>query len=139
MLRRHALTYIRPNKIQVEEIETDHSIFWLEGVTGAGKSIIARTIAQELAPKKQLGASFFFIRIGDTSRAEMVCTTVARKLAETQPSSKEWIARAVEDNYEIDGRTLLRRNSFHLWIRSRHPESVLKHLWWRIRAARQRH
>jgi len=35
-------------------------IFWLNGMAGTGKSTISRTIAQELAEKKRLAASFFF-------------------------------------------------------------------------------
>ena len=58
-------------------------IFWLNGVAGAGKSTIARTIARCYNDKSRLGASFFFSRgNADVSHAGSFFTSIAVQLAE---------------------------------------------------------
>jgi WD40 repeat protein len=61
-------------------------IFWLSGMAGTGKSTISRTVAQVLADKQQLGASFFFKRReGDRGRANRFFTTIASQLVRSVP------------------------------------------------------
>ena len=58
--------------------------FWLSGIAGTSKSIIARTVSRNFADKKLLGASFLFFRgRGDLSRADKFFTTIAVQLANT--------------------------------------------------------
>ncbi|KAK2002306.1 WD40 repeat-like protein [Colletotrichum falcatum] len=62
------------------------AVFWLSGMAGTGKSTISRTVAQSLAKKDQLGASFFFKRgEGDRGHASKFFTTVASQLVSRLP------------------------------------------------------
>lgn len=45
-------------------------VFWLNGMTGTGKSTISRTVAQTFASPNRLRASFFFKR-GEFDRANL--------------------------------------------------------------------
>ena len=64
-------------------------MFWLSGMAGTGKSMIARTIAQLFAAQHQLGASFFFKRgEGDRGDASTFFFTVATDLMTRVPAMK---------------------------------------------------
>ncbi|KAK6495981.1 hypothetical protein TWF481_003026 [Arthrobotrys musiformis] len=82
-------------------------IFWLNGMAGTGKSTIARTVANELAVKGQLAASFFFSRGGgNLSHAEMFVTTIAMQLANRLKPLKHHICRAIQDDRKIASQAL---------------------------------
>jgi hypothetical protein len=49
---------------------TGECLFWLQGITGEGKSTIAKTVATTLHANKKLGASFFFKRDREPDRAD---------------------------------------------------------------------
>jgi hypothetical protein len=73
-------------------------VFWLKGMAGTGKSTIARTIANNLAKQKRLGASFFFSRgQGDLGYARKFFTTIAAQLAANTPLLREHISSAVAE------------------------------------------
>jgi len=77
-------------------------IFWLNGMAGTGKSTISRTIAQELAEKKRLAASFFFTRgKKDISHSRMFFTTIAAQLANSLPVLRTPISDAIGNNPDI--------------------------------------
>ncbi|RDW64443.1 uncharacterized protein DSM5745_09854 [Aspergillus mulundensis] len=57
-------------------------VFWLQGVAGSGKTIIAKTVAKNLSRKGHLGATFFFSRQGgDRGSATKLFGTLAYQLA----------------------------------------------------------
>jgi len=77
-------------------------IFWLNGMAGTGKSTISRTIAQELAEKKRLAASFFFTRgKKDVSHSGMFFTTIAAQLAISLPVLRTSISDTIDNNAHI--------------------------------------
>jgi len=77
-------------------------IFWLNGMAGTGKSTISRTIAQQLAEKKRLAASFFFTRgKKDVSHSRMFFTTIAAQLANSLPVLRTFISDAIDNNTHI--------------------------------------
>lgn len=78
------------------------SIFWLNGMTGTGKSTIARTITQRLAGQKRLGAGFFFSK-GD---AELENTAkffiaLAEQLGQRVPAIRLHARRAIADKFNF--------------------------------------
>ena len=82
-------------------------IFWLNGMAGTGKSTIARTVARKLNEKECLGASFFFSRDrGDLGHAGMFFTTLAAQLANTFPTLRPYICRAIAEKYNISQQDL---------------------------------
>jgi len=90
-------------------------IFWLNGMAGTGKSTISRTVADELAGKGKLAASFFFSRgQGDISHARMFFTTIAVQLAGHLPELRPLISKAIDDHSDIHQRGL--RDQWQLLI-----------------------
>ncbi len=72
-----------------------------------GKSTIARTVARERLTKNQLGASFFFSKGGgDVGNARKFFTTVAVQLTRKSSALKRCIVEAVNQNRDIETRTL---------------------------------
>jgi len=58
-----------------------HSIYWLNGLAGTGKSTIAKTIAERLFADGRLGASFFCSRdFKDRKNLELIFPTLATQL-----------------------------------------------------------
>ena len=78
------------------KIEDQAFMMWLYGAAGAGKSAIARTIAEILHLRKELLATFFFSR-GDPSRNNIKCTiaTLAYNIAVCVPESRHLIELVV--------------------------------------------
>ena len=59
-----------------------HSVYWLNGLAGTGKSTIAKTIAERLFADGQLGASFFCSRdFEDRRNLQFIFPTLATQLA----------------------------------------------------------
>ncbi|KAF5337548.1 hypothetical protein D9758_016665 [Tetrapyrgos nigripes] len=68
------------------ERDTDHPIFWMNGMAGTGKTTIAYSFCQELLGKQMLGASFFSSRSEDeTADPGRVLPTIAYQLARHSP------------------------------------------------------
>ncbi|RVD88963.1 uncharacterized protein DFL_003126 [Arthrobotrys flagrans] len=86
---------------------SSQAIFWLKGMAGTGKSTIARTVANELAHKGHLVASFFFSRGGgDLSHAGKFVTTIAIQLANMLKPLKHHICMAIQNDRNIASHTL---------------------------------
>ena len=59
-----------------------HSVYWLNGLAGTGKSTISKTIAERLFADGQLGASFFCSRdFKDRRNLQLIFPTLAIQLA----------------------------------------------------------
>jgi len=80
-------------------IEIAAFIMWLYGAAGAGKSAIARTMAERLHRRQQLLATFFFSR-QDSSRNHInsVIATLAYKIALTVPEARSLIVATIEND-----------------------------------------
>ncbi|KAJ3501031.1 hypothetical protein NLJ89_g9526 [Agrocybe chaxingu] len=80
-------------------IDTDALVFWLFGPAGAGKSAIARTLAELCEARGLLLASFFFFR-SDPGRntTKSLIASIAYCIALTIPPSRALIESAVETN-----------------------------------------
>jgi len=74
-------------------------IMWLYGAAGAGKSAIARTMAEKLHSRQKLLATFFFSR-QDSSRNHInsVIATLAYKIALTVPEARPLIVATIEND-----------------------------------------
>ncbi|KAA8894435.1 hypothetical protein FN846DRAFT_819412, partial [Sphaerosporella brunnea] len=80
----------------------DACIFWLNGMSGTGKSTIARTVAYVWDKEQRLGTSFFFSRgQGDLALAKRFFTTIAYQLARSQPGLADGIRKAICDEPKI--------------------------------------
>ena len=77
-------------------------IFWLDGMAGTGKSTIARTVAQDLKAKGQLGASFFFKKgAADRGNAKILIPTIARQLMDFNWQFADDLTKAIERESDI--------------------------------------
>ncbi|KAG7294267.1 hypothetical protein NEMBOFW57_004337 [Staphylotrichum longicolle] len=79
-------------------------IFWLNGMAGAGKSTISRTVAEAFANPKdsRLGASFFFKRgEGNRGNATLFFPTIACQLARKIPALEPYVREAVDTDQAI--------------------------------------
>ena len=77
-------------------------IFWLDGMAGTGKSTIARTVAQDLKAKGQLGASFFFKKgAADRGNANRLMPTLARQLMNFNWQFADGLTKAIERESDI--------------------------------------
>lgn len=76
-------------------------------MAGTGKSTISRTVAQNLADKGDLGASFFFKRgEGDRGHAGLFIATIATQLVQKIPSFAPHVQNAIEADPAISGKAL---------------------------------
>ncbi|ESK86939.1 nwd2 [Moniliophthora roreri MCA 2997] len=82
--------------------DSSHSIMWLFGPAGAGKSAIAQTIAEKTHKHNRLAASFFFWR-GDPKRnnPKYIFLSLAHNLAHSIPELREYIEQAIRANPRI--------------------------------------
>ena len=80
-------------------VEITAFIMWLYGAAGAGKSAIARTMAEKLHSRQKLLATFFFSR-QDSSRNHIksVVATLAYKIALTVPEARPLIVATIEND-----------------------------------------
>jgi len=83
-------------------IEITAFIMWLYGAAGAGKSAIARTMAEKLHGRQQLLATFFFSR-QDSSRNHIksVIATLAYNIALSVLESRPLIVATIENDPHI--------------------------------------
>jgi hypothetical protein len=73
-------------------------VLWLSGIAGNGKSAIAHTIANWFNEQGGLGACFCFDHTrGADRRHEKIFTTIARDLADCDPTMRRALARVVHD------------------------------------------
>ncbi|KAF8989673.1 hypothetical protein BDQ17DRAFT_1434277 [Cyathus striatus] len=74
-------------------------ILWMHGPAGAGKSSIARTVAEECYDKKILTASFFFSRTDTTGGRDdgnRLMATIAYQMAISIPETRHLITETLE-------------------------------------------
>jgi len=83
-------------------IEIKAFIMWLYGAAGAGKSAIARTMAEKLHSRQQLLATFFFSR-ADSARNHIksVIATLAYNITLSVPESYHIITATIEKDPHI--------------------------------------
>ncbi|RAH63984.1 uncharacterized protein BO66DRAFT_465757 [Aspergillus aculeatinus CBS 121060] len=82
-------------------------IFWMSGLAGTGKSTIARTVARKYDGQNRLGASFFFsVLHSDIKRTTSFVTTIARQLADADPSLRDEIKNSVRQRKDISNYSL---------------------------------
>ncbi|KAK1488981.1 pfs domain-containing protein [Colletotrichum tamarilloi] len=86
---------------------TGPKLYWLSGLAGTGKSIIARTIAHEFYETNILGATFFFKR-GEVDRgsASLFFGTLARQLAQRRPELSPYIVKAIKETDNICSKSM---------------------------------
>lgn len=77
----------------------DEPILWLHGLAGAGKSTIARTVADRIRRIGRCGCFHFFER--DKTNGDLVIQTIALQLANSNPIIKSAIADAVDADRNI--------------------------------------
>ncbi|PPQ73961.1 hypothetical protein CVT26_006312 [Gymnopilus dilepis] len=91
----------------VDHPEQDSFIKWVKGSAGVGKTVIVRTMAEMLAERKQLLASFFFWRSGQQcNNAQYFVATVSYQICQLLPDCKSIIAQVVEEDPKIFTRTM---------------------------------
>ena len=94
------------NWIQRKE-DVDSPIMWLYGGAGAGKSTIARTIAEWCEEERILLSSFFFWRSDPTrNHIKSFLATIAYDITQFVPETRQLIEVAVEENRHIFSRNL---------------------------------
>ncbi|THW33865.1 WD40 repeat-like protein [Aureobasidium pullulans] len=82
-------------------------IFWLNGIAGAGKSTISRSVAEQFNKAECLGASFFFKRgDGDRANAKKLFPTLARQLAHHVPGVLGKLLEILEAEPDIPSKSL---------------------------------
>ncbi|KAJ6509810.1 hypothetical protein DFH09DRAFT_942288 [Mycena vulgaris] len=82
-----------------------HSICWLHGPAGAGKSAIMQSLCKRLEDIGRLGGSFFFKRGHPTrGNAKVLFVTLAYQLALSYPHLSPPISRVVEADPSVMGR-----------------------------------
>jgi len=75
----------------------DDFIMWLFGPAGAGKSAIAKKIAELAAEKKLLIGTFFFSRTSSTRHTQdKLIPSLAYQMAQSVPSTRAHIEDAIE-------------------------------------------
>ncbi|KAJ7434146.1 hypothetical protein FB451DRAFT_303710 [Mycena latifolia] len=87
------------------EENTTHSIYWLHGPAGAGKSAIMQTLCRRLQDGGRFSGSFFFKRSHTTrGNAKALFVTLAYQLALHHPELKGPISESVEGDPSTVGR-----------------------------------
>ncbi|KAJ7642323.1 hypothetical protein DFH06DRAFT_1097587 [Mycena polygramma] len=85
--------------------DSTHSIRWLHGPAGAGKSAIMQSLCQRLQDAGRLGGSFFFKRgHAACGNAKMLFATLAYQLALSRRELKSVISSSVEMDPSVLGR-----------------------------------
>ena len=82
-------------------------IFWLNGLTGTGKSTIAQTVAEMLFADGHLGASFFCSRgVEDRSNLQLIFPTLAFQLAQQYPEFRLSLIPLLQSNPDLTHESL---------------------------------
>lgn len=98
-----------------------HSVFWLNGRAGTGKSTISRTLARTLAMDARLGGSFFFKR-GELDRSSVskFFSTLAADLTTSIPTMARHIKHSIDNDPAIFRKVMAEQFNKLIW----HPMSV---------------
>ena len=91
----------------VKDIESPIHISWLNGPAGAGKSAIARSLAERLEWEGLLAGSFFFsYKDGRRNSEKPLVATLAHQLAFSIPAIQPHIAKVLMDDPTILSRAM---------------------------------
>jgi hypothetical protein len=83
-------------------------VYWLSGLAGIGKSMIAKTVAERAQETATLGASFFFSRNDRPLRdPRLVLPTLAFQLAQSDSAFKNVVVEALRQDPTLGHRDLL--------------------------------
>jgi hypothetical protein len=94
-------TVLREIELWVEDF-TGPPIFWLNGLTGTGKSAIAQTIVDQCDAHGKLGLSVFCSRdVGDHDHLRLIFPTLAIQLAQKDPKARLSIVSLLRSNPDI--------------------------------------
>jgi len=86
----------------------DQSVFWLNGLAGAGKSTIAQSFSEKIAKEGLLGASFFCSRdYLDRRELKSIFPTLAYQLAHNYPHFQNHIIPIIKDDPTIAHTSLI--------------------------------
>ncbi|KAJ7328988.1 hypothetical protein DFH08DRAFT_652888, partial [Mycena albidolilacea] len=89
------------------DLNSHHSIHWLHGPAGAGKSAVMQTLCRRLEESGWLGGSFFFKRGHSTcGSAKVLFPTLAYQLAFHRHELMGPISRSVERDLSVVGRCM---------------------------------
>ena len=84
-----------------------HSLFWLSGLAGTGKSTVARTIAERCFANNTLGASFFFSGdVKDHDDPGIFFPTLAFQLGQRYPEVRSVLVPNLRSNPDIEYESL---------------------------------
>ncbi len=81
--------------------QRDHTMIWLYGPAGTGKSAVAQTFAERCADIGRLGASFFFSRPNDRNDPDTVIPSLVYHLAVCNPHYKSLVAVQLANDPEL--------------------------------------
>ena len=85
-------------------------VFWLNGLTGTGKSTIAQTVSEQIFADGQLGASFFRSRdFEDRSDLHLIFPTLAFQLAHKFPNFRSVLVPLLQSNPDVVHESLYRQ------------------------------
>ena len=88
------------DRIELWAKDFDRSpVYWLNGLTGTGKSTIAQTIAERMFADGRLGASFFCSRdFEDRSNLELIFPTLAAQFARKHTKFRSFFIQLVQSD-----------------------------------------
>jgi len=82
-------------------------IFWLHGMAGSGKTVLAHTVSKLCDDQGVLAASFFFYRGNiERSSSRRLFPTIAHQLSSSIPGLRSLIDLAIYQNPSIPGKTI---------------------------------
>ncbi|CAE6481237.1 unnamed protein product [Rhizoctonia solani] len=85
-----------------QRLPTQHSLLWIRGQAGIGKSSIATSVCERLNNAQRLAACFFCKRDDDTLRNPLrLINSIAHGLALRCPEYGRAVASAIRDNVEL--------------------------------------
>jgi WD40 repeat protein len=90
---------------RIEEWEADYmatAVYWLNGISGSGKSTIAQTFAERSAKNGRLGGSFFCSRdFPDRRNIHLIFPTLAYHLAHRYPEFRAELIQIIKENPDV--------------------------------------
>ena len=90
----------------VTDPESPVDVTWLHGPAGAGKSTIARSLAENMDAEGLLAGSFFFRTDSRRNSEKFFVVTLAYQIARSIPVALRYITKAVEDDPNACSRSL---------------------------------
>lgn len=76
-------------------------VFWLNGLSGTGKTTLAQTTSKWCDERGLLGATFFCARSGDCNNVQLIFPTISHQLCLRYPSFAEHVGEALNLNPDL--------------------------------------